>query len=81
MATSVFDSALFRNMFGTEEMRAVFPDAAWLERCIEAETALARAQAKAGLFPLEAAQTISERSQFAKLDLDELGWAEPLCAI
>jgi len=72
MATTVFDSVLFRDMFGTEKMRAVFSDTAFLERCIDTETALARAQAKAGLFALDAANEITARSRYAELDLDAL---------
>ncbi|QYD69298.1 adenylosuccinate lyase family protein [Paraburkholderia edwinii] len=72
MATTVFDSALFRDMFGTPEMRDVFSDTAYLARCIDAETALARAQAKAGLIPEQAGRDITERADFAKLDLEQL---------
>jgi 3-carboxy-cis,cis-muconate cycloisomerase len=72
MATTVFDSALFRDMFGTPEMRDVFSDTAYLARCVDAETALARAQAKAGLIPGQAAREITERADFAKLDLEQL---------
>ena len=51
MASTVFDSALFRDMFGTAEMRAVFADEALVARYIEAEVALARAQARLGVVP------------------------------
>ncbi len=70
MSTTVFDSALFRDMFGTPEMRDVFSDTAYLARCIDAETALARAQAKAGLIPAEAAREITARADFSRLDLE-----------
>jgi 3-carboxy-cis,cis-muconate cycloisomerase len=72
MATTVFDSALFRDMFGTPEMRDVFSDTAYLARCIDTETALARAQAQAGLIPEQAAREITERADFEKLDLEQL---------
>ena len=32
MSSTVFDSALFRDMFGTAEMRGVFSDKALIER-------------------------------------------------
>ena len=41
-ATAVIDSVIFRNSFGTPEMRAVFSDRALMARCIEVEVALAR---------------------------------------
>ncbi|MGX7001490.1 class-II fumarase/aspartase family protein [Caballeronia sp. KNU42] len=72
MATTVFDSVLFRDMFGTPEMREVFSDEAYLRRCIDTETALARAQAKSGLIPEQAAREITARADFTKLDLDVL---------
>ena len=72
MATTVFDSVLFRDMFGTPEMREVFSDEAYLQRCIDTETALARAQAKSGLIPEQAAREITARADFTKLDLDAL---------
>ena len=41
MASTVFDSSLFRDMFGTAEMRDVFSDEALVGRYLEAEAALA----------------------------------------
>ncbi len=72
MATSVFDSGLYRNMFGTAPMRAIFSDAAYLARCVEAEVALARAQARLGVIPAEAAEAIAARADPAALDIDRL---------
>ena len=54
MPSTVFDSALFRDMFGTAEMRAVFSDEALVGRYLETEAALARAQARAGVVPQSA---------------------------
>lgn len=69
MSTTVFDSALFRDMFGTAEMRAVFSDQALIERYIEVEVALAKAEARCGVIPAEAASQIAELATFASLDL------------
>src|SRR5882762_9910966 len=55
MATTVLDSALFRDCFGTPRMRAIFEDRALLARYVEAEVALARAQGRCGVIPQEAA--------------------------
>ena len=57
-ATAVIDSVIFRNSFGTPEMRAVFSDRALMARCIEVEVALARAEAACGVIPSEAASAI-----------------------
>ncbi|WP_454689350.1 3-carboxy-cis,cis-muconate cycloisomerase [Achromobacter aloeverae] len=71
-ATTVLDSVLFRDAFGTPAMREVFNDRALIERYIEVEVALARAQARCGVIPADAAATIAERSRYADLDLDHL---------
>lgn len=72
MATTVFDSVLFRDMFGTPQMRAVFDDRAYVARCIDAETALARAQAKAGLIPADAAAAITAKASVENINFDAL---------
>ncbi|MBX8573653.1 adenylosuccinate lyase family protein [Pseudomonas cichorii] len=69
MSSTVFDSALFRDMFGTAEMRAVFSDKALIERYIEVEVALARAEARCGVIPAEAAEQIAELATYPSLDL------------
>lgn len=72
MSTTVFDSALFRDMFGTAEMRAVFSDKALIERYIEVEIALAQAEARCGVIPAEAAVQIAELARFESLDLEHM---------
>jgi 3-carboxy-cis,cis-muconate cycloisomerase len=72
LASTVFDSALFRDMFGTAEMREVFSDEALVGRYLEAETALARAQARAGVVPLEAARAIDAAARSLRVDYDKL---------
>ncbi len=69
MSSTVFDSALFRDMFGTAEMRGVFSDKALIERYIEVEVALARAEARCGVIPTEAAEQIAALSRYEALDL------------
>ncbi|HEK1011647.1 TPA: adenylosuccinate lyase family protein [Pseudomonas putida] len=69
MSTTVFDSTLFRDMFGTAEMRGVFADQALIERYIEVEVALAKAEARCGVIPQDAAEQIAELSRYASLDL------------
>lgn len=69
MSTTVFDSTLFRDMFGTAEMRAVFSDKALIEWYIEVEVALAKAEARCGVIPAEAAVQIAELSRYDSLDL------------
>jgi len=48
MPSTVFDSAIFRDAFGTPAMRAIFTDEATVARYVEVEVALAVAEARAG---------------------------------
>ncbi|MBP0495466.1 class-II fumarase/aspartase family protein [Pararoseomonas indoligenes] len=59
MPSTPLDSALFRDMFGTPEMRAVFSDEVLVGRYVEVEVALARAEARCGIIPAEAAEAIA----------------------
>jgi 3-carboxy-cis,cis-muconate cycloisomerase len=68
----IIDSRLFRDLYGTAEMRAVFTDEAVVARWLEAEAALARAQAGLGLIPRSAAEVISRCTAEARLDLNDL---------
>src|SRR6266705_3678964 len=60
MTVGMLSSTLFGDMFGTAAMRAAFGELAFLARCAEVEAALARAQARLGIVPGEAAAVISE---------------------
>jgi 3-carboxy-cis,cis-muconate cycloisomerase len=72
-SSTVIDSVLFRDAFGTPEMRAIFADQGVLGRYLEVEVALARAQARCGVIPTEAANAIAEASKLERLDLDRMG--------
>jgi 3-carboxy-cis,cis-muconate cycloisomerase len=72
LGSTVFDSVLFRDMFGTDEMRAVFADEALIGRYIEVEVALARAQARLGTVPKRAAEAIEAASHSIQIDFDKL---------
>lgn len=72
MATTVLDSILYRDAFGTPQIREIFSDHALIGRYIEVEVALARAQASCGVIPADAAREIAARSDIDKLDFDHL---------
>ena len=71
-ATTVLDSILFRDAFGTAAMREVFSDHALISRYIEVEIALAKAEARCGVIPQAAADAIAARTDVAALDFDAL---------
>lgn len=72
MPSTVFDSAIYRDFFGTPGMRAVWSDEALVARYVEVEVALAQAEARVGLIPADAAKDIAEKSDASKLDLAKL---------
>jgi 3-carboxy-cis,cis-muconate cycloisomerase len=71
-STTVLDSILFRDTFGTPDMRAVFSDLSLISRYAEVEIALARAEARRGVIPAEAAEEIAKRTDVAAFDFDLL---------
>ena len=75
MTIGVLQSTLFGDLFGTEAMRAVFGEPAFLSRCIEVEAALARAQSRLGIVPREAAAAISQAAETLAAHPDRLDMA------
>ncbi|MBP2335003.1 3-carboxy-cis,cis-muconate cycloisomerase [Saccharothrix coeruleofusca] len=71
-AATVFDSLLFRDMFGTPEMREVFSDESYVDELVRVEVALARVQARVGIIPQEAARAIAASCDAARLDRERL---------
>jgi 3-carboxy-cis,cis-muconate cycloisomerase len=69
-ATTVIDSTLFRDAFGTPAMREVFGDLSLVRRYVEVEVALARAEARCGVIPAEAADTIAAKASADTLDFE-----------
>ncbi len=72
MPISVLDSSIFKDMFGTRAMRAVFDDRATVARYVETEVALAAVQGRLGVIPEQAARAIAERADASKIDLAAL---------
>ncbi len=70
MSSTVFDSILYRDAFGSPEMRAVFDDHHLIDCYIQTEVALAKAEARVGVIPAEAAEKIAERATVKTLDFD-----------
>jgi len=68
MPSTIFDSDIFKDMFGTAEMRAVFSDDNLLAAYVRAEVALALAQGRTGVIPESAAAAIAARAPSVALD-------------
>jgi len=72
MASTVIDSILFRDAFGTPCMRDIFSDRTLIQRYIEVEVALARAEARCSVIPSEAADVIARESRIDRIDFDHM---------
>ena len=72
MASNMFDSVLYRDVFSTPAMRAAFSDEALLKAYVQAEVALAVAQGETGVIPREAAEVIAEKAPAIALDSAQL---------
>jgi 3-carboxy-cis,cis-muconate cycloisomerase len=72
MPSTVFDSAIFRDVFGTPAMRALFSDEGMVSRYVAVEVALAIAEGRTGVIPKEAADTIRQKADAASIDLSKL---------
>ncbi|MBF6987389.1 MULTISPECIES: class-II fumarase/aspartase family protein [Cupriavidus] len=71
-ASTVVDSILFRDAFGTAGMRQIFSDVALIQRYIDVEVALAKAEARVGIIPAEAAEVIARESRLERIDFDHM---------
>jgi len=73
MAVHPAQSLLTGGLYGTPEMRAVFSDEARVQRMLDVEAALARAQAALGLIPAEAAAAITAAAKAERVDIAKIG--------
>ena len=71
-STTVLDSILFRDAFGTPAMREVFSDLSLIARYAEVEIALAKAEARCGVIPTQAAEEIAKLTDVSTLDFELL---------
>lgn len=72
MPVSAIDSLLFKNLFGTERIRAAFDDKAYIRRCVDVEAALALAQSYVGVIPEDVGKQIASACRSVDLDYDRL---------
>ncbi|MGH8554295.1 MAG: class-II fumarase/aspartase family protein [Gammaproteobacteria bacterium] len=68
MSVHISDSAIYRNSWGTPELRALFDDAALTAGWIEVMVVLAEAEAEFGLIPVPAANQIADACRSVTLD-------------
>ena len=72
-SSSKSEASLLGGVFGRGRVAAEVGDRAFLQAMLDTEAALARASAKAGLVPVEAAEAIAAQCQADRFDPAELG--------
>ena len=72
MPSSLIDSAVFRDIFTTEPMRRVFSDENRVQKYLDFEAGLARAQARLGIIPKEAGEEIVKHCNVSEMDFAKL---------
>jgi 3-carboxy-cis,cis-muconate cycloisomerase len=70
MPVSTIDSLIFRDLFGSPEMRKVWSDEYRTQMYLDWEAALARAQARVGVIPQGAADEITRVCKVENIDFD-----------
>jgi len=75
MAVNPADGAVFGALYGTDAMRAALDERAILQRMLDVEAALARAEARLGIVPQAAAEAITAAARAEHLDLPALAAA------
>jgi 3-carboxy-cis,cis-muconate cycloisomerase len=69
----VLDCIVLGNLFASEEVRRLFDSSRLVQSWLDAERALARAEAEVGVIPAAAAERIAQEAQADRFDLAALG--------
>jgi 3-carboxy-cis,cis-muconate cycloisomerase len=69
MTATAIDSAVFRDIFSTEAMRRVFSDENRIQKYLDFEAGLARAQARLGIIPQNACDEIVKHCRVEEIDI------------
>jgi 3-carboxy-cis,cis-muconate cycloisomerase len=72
MPVNPADSPILGTLYGSDAMRAVFNEAAYFQRMLDVEAALARVQARLKIIPQDAADAINAAARAENLDTEAL---------
>jgi len=72
MPSTILDSAVFRDIFTTDKMRQVWSDENRVQKYLDFEAGLARAQAKLKIIPQEACDEILKHCDAKQIDMAKL---------
>ena len=70
MPSTAHESIMFKDLLGSDEMRAIFSDGGTISAYLEVERALAKVQADLGIIPKEAAAAIIAHAHLANINLE-----------
>jgi adenylosuccinate lyase len=73
MGSSAIDSRAIGTLFGTPEMKEIFSDRNMVQKWIDTEAALARAQGEIGMIPGDAADEINKKADASLLNYAAIG--------
>jgi adenylosuccinate lyase len=68
MPSHITDSIFLKDLYGTDEMRAIFDDQSLLQKWLDVEVALAQAEAELGVIPQAAADEITRKGRAELMD-------------
>jgi 3-carboxy-cis,cis-muconate cycloisomerase len=72
-SATALDCIVLGNLFASEEVRRLFDSRRLVQSWLDAERALARAEAEVGVIPVAAAERIAREAQADRFDLEALG--------
>lgn len=72
MASGIFDDALLKHLWSTDELRAIFSDASRVQKWYDYEAALALEQAALGIIPEAAAREIADKAAVGNVDIEAI---------
>ncbi|MDQ0202964.1 adenylosuccinate lyase [Pectinatus haikarae] len=73
MASTTIDSEVFGCLFSTDKMREIFSDRALVQKWLDTEAALAKAQGELGVIPKDKADKINANADANLIDLSAVG--------
>ena len=72
MPSGVFDDALIKHLFSTDELRAIFSERNRVQKWYDFEAALALEQAELGIIPRKAAEEIARNAKVESVDIEAI---------
>ena len=73
MASTAIDSKIHGFLFSTDEMREIFSEKNWVQKWLDTEAALAKAQGELGVIPKDKADIINQYAKAENLDIAAIG--------